>query len=239
MKKILGIMFVIILIIFVYYFIFNSTPGGHPKSNNDSIKSALVSIKAQSKILFSENNPNSFIDICNNEIIVGLLNDIKKYGGLNKCFSDNSKFVVTSSLKTQENQNTHFCVDSTGISQLITSQQNDLITSANTLCLQNNEKTPENNFCKVDNDCQYSVHVDECNTPEYVNKICEDKKSYLCVLIFESQKDIKCTCENNKCVASRCPVDGNVFFDTQCSCPSPFNEKIGDKDKGFRCVGGV
>jgi hypothetical protein len=136
MKKILVILSVIILIIFVYYFIFNSTPGGHPKSNNDSIKSSLVSIKAQSKILFSENNPNSFINICNDKIIIGLLNDIKKYGGVHKCFSDNNRFVVTSTLKKQENQNTHYCVDSTGISQSITGQQNDLITNANTLCLQ-------------------------------------------------------------------------------------------------------
>lgn len=36
---------------------------------------------------------------------------------------------------------------------------------------------------------------------------------------------------------ANCPIGGQVFFDQSCTCPAPWNIKIGNLQTGFNCVG--
>jgi hypothetical protein len=65
----------------------------------------------------------------------------------------------------------------------------------------NVEKDLINNFCKVDDDCQYIWYTGGCNTPEYVaQKQKETKEKGMSMEEAPERENVTCTCNNNKCV---------------------------------------
>ena len=61
-----------------------------------------------------------------------------------------------------------------------------------------------------------------------------------CASSLTSTIDMVCPALARECEITPiiyCPV--NSFFDENCVCPPPSSWKIGSKEKGFNCVGGV
>lgn len=133
------------IFIFLAYFSSQSEPSKGP---NAAMKSQLASMRAQAELYYSSTgNDESYFGFCNDSQTQNGLGGMSGPGllratsetsakGTSKCFSDKNSWVVVSGLIDFTKPNTHYCTDSTGIFEPITTIQNDLIINADTLCPQ-------------------------------------------------------------------------------------------------------
>ena len=129
MKKILKIVCTVVIIIIIFLFITKLGQQGSTASQNQKkLESELVNIKVNSKMAYN-NSSNTYELVCDSDNLKNLKWEIK-------CFNDIKSFVITAKFDEPINNYTHYCVDSTGKQKTITSLQNDLIISADTLCPQ-------------------------------------------------------------------------------------------------------
>ena len=90
------------------------------KAANVSVKANLSNMRTQAELSYDDQNPNSYINVCDNVTVDAALDSaISAGGGSGICNDGVSGWAAAVQLKTLEGSNNTWCVDNTGVSKAI------------------------------------------------------------------------------------------------------------------------